>query len=181
MTMNNWLKKAYQHILKTEGIHVPEKHMCLWTKYEDQTTSLLRLKFENIIDLVILVLQFAEIRDYITTLYVSPYYEKCVSVSRNLYYWNLRDALDSVKLAYQEAYDNYGQLYVECNFPHTEHQVRNDVKELQHCMLTTTTMAIRYSPSENLIAFVLDDDEFNFRMFLDIFEDFRLFILPDGL
>ena len=178
MSYNNWLNMAYQKVLQEEGIKVPEKHMHLWIHFPDQVTSLLMSKLDNVIDLVLVLLQFAQVKDTIECLYVSPYSEKHLLVSRTLYYWNLRDILNAISKSYAEALDTYGDLYVECNFPHTEIEIKEKIKSLQYQMMFTTTMTIEYQMLENRVYIDLDDHSYMFRIYLDVFEDYRLDVLP---
>lgn len=176
-----WFEKMYQSALESDNVMVPIKYIKLWRKFDDASTDLLLKYSEGLTDIVIVILLYAEIKDRIQTLYYTPYAEKLLLVNRNAYYWTLADCIDNVKSDYDEALERYGTLYVECNFPDPSERLMVLLHEFVKDVMLTNSLAISHGLCDDHIVFQLDDTEYRFAMYLDIFQDYRLHVLPEGL
>lgn len=165
-------------------INCSEKQTKLLTTFSRSVIIQLLKQFEHVADLVLLTLEYAEIKEYIETIYIAQgciptHIEKPLTRKEIIHRTFL--VYETVEEVYFYAEKTYGTSYIQCHFYIDMNILQAKIRRLLQ-ELETTNYISYYEPccddSNSIICINTDDETFIFHRFMDTCSDFELELIP---
>lgn len=188
--LKSFRRRCRKYRIKNNIKRLNEKQLETYNRYHPQSVYLINKELNFLIDLTMIILEYAEIKDYIEmSVLWKNYSNSCINkdhliierpIGRHYLSMQVEIEVKDMNEYYWDAREEYGPDFIETYFYEPEIHLENKLFRLMKNIWTTSTITFINVFHEERPSIIVktDEESFNFDQYYDVFQEYELDIVP---